>query len=204
MLRIVHGVSKVEVFVGSDKVKELNYSGSSTSVQENVNFAIPFGDTNDVEVKVNGTSIYTKSVTNMRYISTAADMVAFRDAVNGGNTFEGKYVDVIADIDMSSVCSSSLGSWVPIGYGVIFQGTLNGNHHTLSNLYYNDSTRTLSGLLGHIGVNGTAKSINLSNVNINNTSAGADSFAGGIAGYSQGKIYQCATLSGNITASQNT
>ena len=42
-------------------------------------------------------------------------LVEFRDRVNAGEDFEGVTVYQVADIDMSSVCSESLGSWEPIG-----------------------------------------------------------------------------------------
>lgn len=60
---------------------------------------------------------------NETYIYTAQDLVTFRNNANAGNNYSGKTVYLMNDIDLSSVCSSSLGS-----FGVIktpFAGTFN-------------------------------------------------------------------------------
>lgn len=65
-------------------------------------------------------------------------LVEFRDRVNAGEDFEGVTVLQVADIDMSSVCSKSVGSWDPIGVynsdytldyeeNKVFAGTYNRN-----------------------------------------------------------------------------
>lgn len=96
-------------------------------------------------------------------IYTAADFVAFREIVeaqmlanksdpNGeGNTASAC---LMADIDLSTVCSETLGSWRPIGFNAVtitmndgstksssrwWRGTLEGNGHTISGLYVDDS-----------------------------------------------------------------
>ena len=73
------------------------------------------------------------------YIYNVADLVAFRNNVNAGNNYVGKTVNLMVDIDLSSVCSSSKGSWVPIGS---FSGTFDGNNHIIDNLYINVSNNS--------------------------------------------------------------
>jgi hypothetical protein len=84
-------------------------------------------------------------------IMDAADLVEFRNAVNNGSTYEGMEVLVGADIDMSSVCSSTLGSWTPIGTSTNkFLGTFNGQGHKIYNLYI-ASEDGYQGLFGYVG-----------------------------------------------------
>ncbi len=67
-------------------------------------------------------------------IKSAADLVEYRDAVNGGTAMDGR---LASDIDMSSVCGTINGkkvTWVPINrkrLSIKFDGA----NHTVSNLY---------------------------------------------------------------------
>ncbi len=62
-------------------------------------------------------------------IGTAEELSAFANAVNGGDSFEGKTVKLIADIDLANT------EWQPIGSGTaIFAGEFNGNGKTIRNL----------------------------------------------------------------------
>ena len=64
-------------------------------------------------------------------------LCAFRDHVNAGMDFSNLPVEIKADIDMSSV------SWLPIGTGEHpFNGTINGNNHTLKGLNNGTITST--------------------------------------------------------------
>lgn len=81
-------------------------------------------------------------------ISNAAQLAWFRDYVNGtytpadgetATTHQNACAILIDNIDLSSVCSASLGiSWTPIES---YEGTFDGNHKTIANLYINGSTR---------------------------------------------------------------
>jgi len=143
-----NGVRSIEVLQGGTSVGIYNYDGSNAVEEKTVGLSIPFGETKDVVVKVNGNTVKQETVENMRCISNAQDFAKFRDLVNAGNNFSGKYVELTNDIDLSSVCSSSLGSWVPIGNGKNFMGTFNGNGHTISNLFINNPSLTNYGLFG--------------------------------------------------------
>ena len=112
--------------------------------------------------------------------------------VNGGTTLEGETILQIANIDLSSVCSSSKGTWNPIGYvstiSYYFDGTYNGNSKNITNLYINNTADKSVGLFGYIGTNGTVKNITLSG---NVTSTDDDKQTGGIAGRCDGIIENC-------------
>lgn len=61
----------------------------------------------------------------MFVISSADDMLAFAASAEANGWYEGKVVELSADIDMNGV------EWVPLAY---FKGTLEGNAHAIRNL----------------------------------------------------------------------
>lgn len=93
-------------------------------------------------------------------IDDAESFIKFKDDVNNGNTYEGKKVILLGDIDLSKYCSENIGSWTPIGANdKEFKGTFDGNNYILSNLYIN-STENYQGLFGTV-TNGTIKNLNI-------------------------------------------
>lgn len=150
-------------------------------------------------------------------IRTADDLVNFSKDVNEGNTYKGKYVKQIENIDLSGI------DFVPIGIfggGNYFEGTYFGGGHILSNL-------TVSGKHGESENNGlfgllegTVYSLGIESGNIDGNCVGSiashtsgdgativncyskaylhGSRAGGIAdNFSGGKIINCWSLSYN-------
>ncbi|MDF9831366.1 GLUG motif-containing protein [Parabacteroides sp. PF5-6] len=80
-------------------------------------------------------------------ISTPAQLEAFREAVNNNDNYDGKTVELVADIDLKDVTD-----WTPIGINnVAFNGTFNGNGHTISNLKISeDNPYYFRGLFGEL------------------------------------------------------
>lgn len=86
-------------------------------------------------------------------ISSAQELAWFRDWVNGTYTTEdeteanvhpsacAKISDQVEEIDLSTLCGESIGSWESIGkeYGRQFMGQFDGNHKTIKNLYINET-----------------------------------------------------------------
>ncbi|MFI3305415.1 MAG: hypothetical protein R3Y68_02740 [Rikenellaceae bacterium] len=106
-------------------------------------------------------------------IATAEELVNFRNSVNGGrSTINGTLTD---DIDLSTVCSTTLGSWMPIGsdglgtFTVLYQGTFDGANYTISNLYVYQAFSSL-GFFGDLG-GATIKNLTFDNavVKVNGT-----------------------------------
>ena len=137
-------------------------------------------------------------------INDLAGLENFRDAVNGGATYDDVTIDLTADITLND-------GWTPIGNFARkvndvtgFQGKFNGNGHTISNLnnigytpnteavFNNDSTITgkkefAYGLFGRVD-GATIENLKLKNVNINIPSDSAvygDSVAA-LVGYAVG------------------
>ncbi len=81
-------------------------------------------------------------------ISSLAEFKWFRDNVNAGNTYEGLYVELTADIDLANEECTPIGS-----YSTPFKGYFNGGDHTISNLKISSASDYV-GLFGY--VKGTA------------------------------------------------
>ena len=73
--------------------------------------------------------------TEILEINNLADLKAFGDSANNGNTYSGKTVNLNTDIDMNGE------EWTPISK---FAGKFNGNNHTISNF-------TIDATAGHGG-----------------------------------------------------
>ena len=125
-------------------------------------------------------------------IETAAELVAFRDAVNGGQNYSGQTIQLGADIDLSSYCGADINSaevsWTPIGNsGNTFAGTFDGGGYTISGLYINTATNGAhEGLFGVSS--GTIQNLNVSG---SITVTASNCYVGGIAGYNSGTIDGC-------------
>ncbi len=99
-------------------------------------------------------------------IKNASDLIMLEEMVNNGNLFEGQYIRIEADIDLNNE------PFVPMGKNIsqVFKGTLDGNGHTISNLYIdnfdgNDGVgRYYSGLF--YTFNGTLKNLTIQNAYI--------------------------------------
>ena len=128
-----------------------------------------------------------------------AQLVAFRNDVNGGNNYSGKTVKLMADITIVEE-----DHWVPIGKSEqrwddglsalvkddtrVFKGTFDGQGNTIT--IYVSSESTALGLFGYLY--GTVQHLKVEG-NITNTSTSTSSTAG-IAGYNRGTISECANL----------
>ena len=136
--------------------------------------------------------------TNMVKISTVDELKEFRDNVNNGNSYEGKYVYLTDDITLNSS-----EEWEPIGYysqdtesirkvlenekNKPFSGIFDGHGHTINNMHINTSN-IVQGLFGLV-INGEIKSINIAESCSINTGGNSGSVVGYM--YNTGKISGC-------------
>lgn len=126
---------------------------------------------------------------------TDADQLAgLAQLVNSGKTFSGKTIVLGADIDLSNygVNYNSGKGWITIGSFssfYFFNGIFNGNNHTVTGLYINDSNLSCAGLFGQI-YQGTVKDLGVVGANIQ---GGND--VGGVVGYLifNGSVTNCYT-----------
>ena len=110
--------------------------------------------------------------------------------------FQGKTVTLSTNINLSSICSASLGSWLPIAG---FAGTFDGNNKTISNLY--SSGISYMGLFSYTDNSGaTIKNLTVNGtIERNRIKEDERHRAGGIIGYANGAIIENCISNVNIT-----
>lgn len=138
-------------------------------------------------------------------ISNLAQLCAFRDDVNSGNTYEGKVVKLLNDIDMSSI-----ENWTPIGeempgqYEHLFYGTFDGNNKTLYNLnilFVSDETSSFGiGFFGSLYDEYKITTTVIKNLNIVNCSIQATHISSNV-GCLAGNAYNTSIINCNISGS---
>ncbi len=147
---------------------------------------------------------------NIIEISSEDELKAFRDDVNGGNSYEGKAVLLTSDITLS-------GNWTPIGLvtddtnlanldiqaNKAFKGIFDGCNHTISNLQI-DSTENYQGLFGLV-IDGTIRDITIAEGSSVTGGTRSGAVVGCLYGFS-GNISNCVnnangTVSGGIVGS---
>lgn len=138
------------------------------------------------------------------YIYNANDMLAFSNSINAGNNYRGKKVYLMADIDMSTVCSSTKGSWRPTGVAksTSFEGTFEGNYRTISNLYINSSVYTFGALFGIVGEGGVVQNVIMKNSYIYNSCKENNCGTADLVASNYGTIKKCASVGSTIIGSQ--
>ena len=104
-------------------------------------------------------------------IDNADDLFNFADYVNGGGKTSDKTFTLTNDIDIS-------GKWEPVGQEeILFDGTFDGNNHTISNIIVTVTDDNKAGFFGFIDKNASIKNLKLNNVNV----SGCDD-VGGLVG----------------------
>lgn len=133
----------------------------------------------------NGTTTLVKNSAGEYEIGTLEQLKLFRDAVNQlkeDNTqefsFKDQTVKLTADIDLQTE------EWTPIGnIDAIFQGTFDGQGHTISNLKITKGTSKIAANC-YIGFFGHTKSpATITNLTINNVDITGSLYVGAIVGY---------------------
>lgn len=98
-----------------------------------------------------------------------------------GESFEGKYLKITADIDFKDVKATA----VAADGKTSFCGTLDGNNHSLKNISLTGSTQYL-GLIGSVGAEGCIRNLTFQGT-VNSTGLNV----GGVAGKSAGVFENC-------------
>lgn len=100
--------------------------------------------------------------------STAEQLAGLSFLVDEGNSFAGKTINIVEDIDLDGHI------WTPIGkkYVLPFSGNVEGNNHVISNLWITGLNRGFIGLFGQ-SVNASFKDLNLDTAHIDDI--GSDS-----------------------------
>lgn len=121
-------------------------------------------------------------------ISSADDLWALSSVVNSGTSFEGREIELTADIVINEnvvngnceLLPGSYTAWVPIGTQEHpFQGSFNGNGHTVSGLYVDDENAICQGLFGVLS------GAEVYNITVKGSYFNASAHAGAVVGYAE-------------------
>ena len=138
-------------------------------------------------------------------ISTAQELTAFAQAVNGGNDYAGRTVALGSDIDLAEE------DWTPVGNGArsdrsykgnAFKGTFDGRGYTIGGLHYNGTyTENEDSAFGLFGVldGGTVKNVTFADVSLNITNSECAGTAVGLV-VNGGTVSGVTVSSGSLTA----
>ena len=145
----------------------------------------------------NSTSADSESESEIYTISNASELKTFANKVNAGNSFEGKTVKLLADIDLNG---SENNQWNPIGGSTnnTFKGIFEGDGHYIKHIYI--SNKSFSYNYGLFGINeGTIKNLYILDSLFDISSMQPSINIGAIAGENKGTITCCANYSDIIT-----
>ena len=149
-------------------------------------------DLNDTLVNPGDTGLSGEGTEESPYlINNLDDLKWFRDDVNAGNNYKGKFVKLTADIDLyEEDAEGNQISWTPIGDmdvdKITFHGTFDGDNHTISNLYIYaaDTGLAFFGRTGSFdeGTKAVVKNIIFNNVDVSSTitTGHGGSYVGGV------------------------
>ena len=138
-------------------------------------------------------------------ITTAEELAAFAAAVNAGTSYSGETVQLAADINLANK------RWTPIGAcnsSAYFQGTFDGQGHTIYGLNVDNSTDTYmystAGFFGWIDTGAAT----IKNVNISGATVKGSHWVGALVGFMTGTVENCtvtdsAVMGFNVNADAN-
>ena len=107
-------------------------------------------------------------------ISTAAQLKALAETVNGGEPYASTTFTLTDDIDLSAVCGSDLNggtSWTPIGTAANpFTGIFDGANNEITKLYINEDDASAQALFGYVS-GGVVKNLSVDGSATGNSAA---------------------------------
>lgn len=150
-------------------------------------------------------------------ISNGAELAYLAQQVNAGTNCSGEYFKLTSDIQlnelddkgMPKVAEGQTGPhpWTPIGNSSKkFQGTFDGDGHTITGLYINDTAAesyAYKGLFGNIAANAKVQNLIVTGdiTATGKTNRIAPQYVGGIVGFNSGTVQNCG-FQGSVSASK--
>ena len=130
-------------------------------------------------------------------IGSVGQLYWFADKVNNDFTYQSANAVLTKDIVVNknvlkpdgTLNEGSFKDWTPIGSteNYKYQGTFDGQKHTISGLYFNNGGEMYVGLIGYLGEKGK-----ITNVGVKDSYFEGDIFIGGVCGYNEnGRIENC-------------
>ena len=211
-LRVIYNNSKIDTVALAEAVID---GYNPNKIGEQILTIRYLGLTTDLKVNVNQKQIinpYTepKLVVNIYYISSFEELFWFMFDVNHGDVKANAALvnDIIINKDClkritemlkaTSKAASVFTPWQPIGTTENpYQGTFDGQGHTISGLYIDDNTTNNVGLFGNVAPEAVIK-----NLGVTDSYIAGNENVGAICGKSEGTIVNCYTVS-EVKGSKN-
>lgn len=172
----------------------------TTSSDFNVSFTDDFGNESKVDLWDGSVAENVTETAGVYEISTGAQLAWVAQQVySGTNTFNGKTIRLMADIDLGNQ------EWTPIGRmvyapGTCFQGTFDGNDKAISNLNAVDNTENY----GAAGLFGAASGATIKDLTVKNATVTSHHYAGTIVAYdNNGSTIENCTVEGATVKSSS-
>lgn len=146
-------------------------------------------------------------------ITTAEELKWYANYVNGESgdnvVHTTACAQLVKDIDLSTVCGEGKGNWTPIAKydvykngGKKFDGVFDGNGHTISNLYINNTRSSYLGLFGYIQPTASSTSASVKNLKMDNVQIVGDQNIAAVCGFGKNVTFEnIEIISGSITGS---
>ncbi|MEE0265157.1 MAG: GLUG motif-containing protein [Acutalibacteraceae bacterium] len=131
-------------------------------------------------------------------IGNAGQLYWFAEYVNAGNISANAILtaNIVVNEGTMKAETENARAWTPIGNSSkLYTGTFNGNNHTVSGLYFNNTETNFVGLFGCLDANGAVE-----NTGVINSYLNGYEYVGGVVGYNNGTItnsYNTGDVSGS-------
>ena len=141
-------------------------------------------------------------------ISTAEQLAGLAKLVNDGTaTFSKKTIKLTADIRLNEQDVPTNGNlWTPIGNkSKPFQGTFDGDGHTITGLYINDTAagyNAYKGLFGNIAAGAKVQNLIVTGDVAAKEKNSKPRYVGGVVGFNSGTVQNCG-FQGSVSASKS-
>ncbi len=176
--------------LGGDKVYAVtNCKGEAVSYNNTKSETLDHNFENGFCTGCDGFEPATLNEDGVYEIGNAGQLYWFAEYVNAGNTSANAILtaDIVVNEGTMSAESEGAREWTPIGNNDnSYTGTFNGNDHTVSGLYFNNSETNYVGLFGYIVESGTVK-----NTGVINSYFNGNNCVGGVVGDNDGTITNC-------------
>lgn len=158
---------------------------------------------------VQGNAAVTQPEEDVTYLYNASDLRLFEKSVNSGNSYVGKTVKLMDDVDLTGIEWKPVGQTTGYSAATYFQGTFDGNGKTISNLTIgessweegsNDGQNFATGFFGFIDMGSTT----IKNVTFDNANVEGHHWVGVVAGYMTGTVSDVTVTNSTVTSSYKT
>ncbi len=133
---------------------------------------------------VQGNTEVMQPEANVTYLYNAFDLRLFEKSVNGGNTYAGKTVKLMNDVNLAGI------EWNPVGQAgaTQFQGIFDGQGKTISNMTVNNPSENEHVSSGFFGWLENTSGVVVKDVKFDDANVTGSHYVGVVAGYLSGTI----------------